>query len=76
MFQNGQLTIECSLVLQDVHLGDSIAVSSVCLTVVEFQPQKCQFFWRETLLNYISKDVEISYNILCDISSQVTTFGI
>jgi riboflavin synthase len=37
MFQNGQLTIECSLVLQDVHLGDSIAVSGVCLTVVEFQ---------------------------------------
>lgn len=30
------LTIEASTVLEDVHLGDSIAVNGVCLTVTEF----------------------------------------
>lgn len=30
------LTVECSTVLTDVHLGDSIAVNGVCLTVTSF----------------------------------------
>lgn len=30
------LTIEASVVLEDVHLGDSIAVNGVCLTVTNF----------------------------------------
>lgn len=34
--QDYQLTIEASTVLQDVQLGDSIAVNGVCLTVTSF----------------------------------------
>lgn len=33
---NGSLTIRASKVLEDVHLGDSIAVNGVCLTVTNF----------------------------------------
>lgn len=39
IFKHGQammLTVEASKILEDVHLGDSIAVSGVCLTVVRF----------------------------------------
>ena len=36
--QNGEsLVIQADKVLEDVHLGDSIAVNGVCLTVTEFQ---------------------------------------
>ncbi|MBS4201802.1 riboflavin synthase [Bacillus sp. FJAT-49732] len=31
-----QLTIESKKILEDIHLGDSIAVNGICLTVVEF----------------------------------------
>lgn len=31
-----QLTITCKTVLEDVHLGDSIAVNGICLTVTQF----------------------------------------
>ena len=31
-----RLTISCKKILEDIHLGDSIAVNGVCLTVVEF----------------------------------------
>lgn len=34
------LTIKANKVLGDVHLGDSIAVNGVCLTVVRFTPQQ------------------------------------
>ncbi|QFJ54385.1 riboflavin synthase [Pseudobutyrivibrio xylanivorans] len=30
-----RITISCSKVLEDIHMGDSIAVNGVCLTVVE-----------------------------------------
>ncbi|UQZ46532.1 riboflavin synthase subunit alpha [Bacillus sp. PK3-037] len=30
------LTIKCSKILDDVHLGDSIAVNGICLTVTDF----------------------------------------
>ncbi|MEC1569922.1 riboflavin synthase subunit alpha [Bacillus spizizenii] len=30
------LTIKCSKILEDVHLGDSIAVNGICLTVTDF----------------------------------------
>ncbi|MFV9832564.1 riboflavin synthase subunit alpha [Bacillus stercoris] len=30
------LTITCSKILEDVHLGDSIAVNGICLTVTDF----------------------------------------
>lgn len=33
---SGSLTIQASKVLEDVHLGDSIAVNGVCLTVTKF----------------------------------------
>lgn len=33
---NSRLTIEAKKVLEDVHIGDSIAVNGVCLTVVSF----------------------------------------
>ncbi|MCB6993026.1 riboflavin synthase [bacterium 210820-DFI.6.37] len=33
---SGSLTIQASKVLEDVHLGDSIAVNGVCLTVTSF----------------------------------------
>jgi len=33
---SAQLTIEASTVLEDVHLGDSIAANGVCLTVTSF----------------------------------------
>ncbi|MCY9039710.1 riboflavin synthase subunit alpha, partial [Bacillus inaquosorum] len=29
-------TIKCSKILEDVHLGDSIAVNGICLTVTDF----------------------------------------
>ena len=32
----GSLVIDCQKVLEDVHLGDSIAVNGVCLTVTHF----------------------------------------
>ena len=31
-----RITISCSKILEDVHMGDSIAVNGVCLTVVEY----------------------------------------
>lgn len=31
------LTIKCSKILEDVHLGDSIAVNGICLTVTDFK---------------------------------------
>ena len=36
--QSARLTIGAKTVLSDVHLGDSIAVNGVCLTVTEFTP--------------------------------------
>ena len=36
---SNKLTIECCVVVNDVKLGDSIAVNGVCLTVVEILPQ-------------------------------------
>ena len=33
---SAQMTVEAHTILEDVHLGDSIAVSGVCLTVVSF----------------------------------------
>ena len=32
------LTVEAHKVLEDIHLGDSIAVSGICLTVTDFRP--------------------------------------
>ncbi|MBE5918314.1 MAG: riboflavin synthase [Pseudobutyrivibrio ruminis] len=31
-----QISINCKKIIEDIHLGDSIAVNGVCLTVVEF----------------------------------------
>ncbi|SDI82258.1 riboflavin synthase alpha chain [Pseudobutyrivibrio sp. 49] len=31
-----RITINCSRILEDIHMGDSIAVNGVCLTVVEY----------------------------------------
>lgn len=39
---NGSLTIGASKVLEDVHLGDSIAVNGVCLTVTHFDSSSFQ----------------------------------
>ena len=33
------LTVEAHKVLEDIHLGDSIAVSGICLTVTDFRPE-------------------------------------
>ncbi|WP_035779396.1 riboflavin synthase [Butyrivibrio sp. MC2013] len=30
-----RLTVECSKILEDIHIGDSIAVNGVCLTVID-----------------------------------------
>lgn len=35
---SGRLKVEASLVLEDTRIGDSIAVSGVCLTVVQLHP--------------------------------------
>lgn len=44
------LTIKANKVLQDVQLGDSIAVNGVCLTVTEFSPNHfCADVMAETL---------------------------
>ena len=37
-----RLTISCKRVLEDVHLGDSIAINGICLTVVQFDPRSFQ----------------------------------
>ena len=39
---NGILQIEASKVLEDVHLGDSIAVNGICLTVTSFSSHSFQ----------------------------------
>lgn len=39
---NGILQIEASRVLEDVHLGDSIAVNGICLTVTRFSSHSFQ----------------------------------
>lgn len=39
---NGSLTINAAKVLEDVHLGDSIAVNGVCLTVTSFSKSSFQ----------------------------------
>ena len=31
-----RITISCSKILEDIHIGDSIAVNGVCLTVVTY----------------------------------------
>lgn len=33
---SGALTIACRTILEDIHIGDSIAVNGVCLTVTQF----------------------------------------
>lgn len=40
--KNGSLVIKASKVLKDVHLGDSIAVNGVCLTVTAFDENSFQ----------------------------------
>lgn len=40
--KNGSLLIKASKVLEDVHLGDSIAVNGVCLTVTAFDRSSFQ----------------------------------
>jgi riboflavin synthase len=37
-----RLTISCKRVLEDVHVGDSIAVNGICLTVTQFDPRSFQ----------------------------------
>ncbi|KAI5956180.1 RIB5 [Candida jiufengensis] len=34
---------DCSPILEDVHLGDSISTNGVCLTVIEFDEQRTKF---------------------------------
>ena len=38
--KNQRIIINCKKVLEDIHLGDSIAVNGVCLTVVDYGPDK------------------------------------
>ena len=35
-----QLSIRCTTILTDVHIGDSISVNGVCLTVAQFSNQQ------------------------------------
>lgn len=60
------LTIKCSKILEDVHLGDSIAVNGICLTVTDFT--KSQFTVdvmpetvKATSLNDLSKGKESEF---------------
>ncbi|KAI3728662.1 hypothetical protein L6452_17302 [Arctium lappa] len=41
--QSFDMTIHSPTVLQDVNLGDSIAVNGTCLTVTEFDPNRSEF---------------------------------
>ncbi|PJZ00983.1 riboflavin synthase [Bacillus vallismortis] len=59
------LTIKCSKILEDVHLGDSIAVNGICLTVTDFT--KNQFTVdvmpetvKATSLNELSKGSKVN----------------
>ncbi|KGP92539.1 riboflavin synthase subunit alpha [Pontibacillus chungwhensis BH030062] len=38
-----EITVTAQTVLEDVHLGDSISVNGVCLTVTEFTSQEARF---------------------------------
>ena len=58
-----RLTISCKKILADIHLGDSIAVNGVCLTVVEFDSSGFsadvmnETFHRSSLGNLTSGDL-------------------
>ena len=58
-----RLTISCKKILEDIHLGDSIAVNGVCLTVVEFDSSGFsadvmnETFHRSSLGNLTSGDL-------------------
>ncbi|MBL8150346.1 MAG: riboflavin synthase, partial [Blastocatellia bacterium] len=41
--QGGQLTVEASLVLDDLKIGDSVAINGVCLTVVKINHRTVVF---------------------------------
>ncbi|MGL4560968.1 MAG: riboflavin synthase [Brevinema sp.] len=36
--KSAQLLVQCSIIREDIHLGDSIAVNGVCLTVTKLYP--------------------------------------
>lgn len=36
--KDNKISISCSRIIEDIHLGDSISVDGVCLTVVDFNP--------------------------------------
>ena len=80
---SARLTVAASKVLSDVHLGDSIAVNGVCLTVTSFgRDYFCADVMHETL-NRSSRWVSKARSIwsgrcwradgLADISSPVTS---
>lgn len=41
--RGGRISVSASIILQDIHLGDSIAVNGVCLTAVEFDNSRIVF---------------------------------
>jgi len=54
------ITVEAKKILEDVKLGDSIAVNGVCLTVIHFADKDFKFeVSRETLIRSNLKEVKI-----------------
>lgn len=56
---NCRLSIKASKILEDIHLGDSIAVNGICLTVTCFNPQSftadvMNETWNRTALSLLS----------------------
>ena len=77
---SARLTVAASKVLSDVHLGDSIAVNGVCLTVTSFgRDYFCADVMHETLNRSslgalgVKSPVNLERAMLADISSPVTS---
>jgi len=67
--QSGQesmeLVVQASKILEDVHLGDSISVNGVCLTVTRFTKEEASFdvmpeTFKATNLNRLSKGSQVN----------------
>ena len=57
------LTVECSKVLENSNIGDSISASGVCLTIIKIKNNKITFDLSEETINktIFGKEQEISY---------------
>ena len=64
-YRNCKLSIKASKILTDIHLGDSIAVNGICLTVTHFNHQSFTVYvmnetWSRTALTLLKHGSEVN----------------